>query len=138
MKNLPLFFATLLLPIQYRQDIPQCNASIALWLLVMAGIHLGFCIKSVFTLSYILKHPRAKKIKKIANIVTLLTLNSFEIGWQVYGNTFHYGTESIKCKNQSKGLQSLWILMMIELALGYLMYLACGILLGFVSIYMWF
>jgi hypothetical protein len=138
MKNLPLFFACLLLPIQYREDTPKCNASIALWLLVMAGIHLAFCIKAVFTLSYILKQPRAKKLKKIANIVTLLTLNAFEIGWQVYGNTFHFGTESIKCKNQSKGIQSLWILMMIELALGYLVYVACGILLGTVSIYLWY
>ena len=70
-----------------------------MWLLVMAGIHLAFRIKSVFTLSYILKQLSAKKLKKVANIVTLLTLNALEIGWHVYGNTFHYGTESLKCKN---------------------------------------
>lgn len=56
----------------------------------MSGIHIAFVLKSVFTLSYLLKHARAKKLKKAANIVTLLTLNAFEIGWLIYGNTFHY------------------------------------------------
>ena len=99
---------------------------------------MGFCLKSTFVLTYLLKQERAKKIKKAVNKFTLLFLNFFEIAWLIYGNTFHYGAESLKCRDQNKELQSLWILMMIEIGLGYLVYLTCGILMGTVSLYLWF
>ena len=61
----------------------------------------------------------------------------FEIVWLIYGNTFHYNSESLGCNNR-ENFRPLWILMMVELIIGYILYLSCGLIVGGVSLYFWY
>ena len=48
---------------------------------------------------------------------------NFELGWLIYGNTFHYSQAGIACMRLSGGTRSLWILMQVILVYGYLIFL---------------
>jgi hypothetical protein len=48
---------------------------------------------------------------------------NFEFVWLVYGNTFNWGSDSVKCMNMTEGTKSLWILMTCVLIYGYFVFL---------------
>lgn len=53
---------------------------------------------------------------------------NFSVAWLIYGNTFHYSDDSIHCKNNYEEFKVMWILMMIAIAFGYLVFLMYGFL----------
>lgn len=56
----------------------------------------------------------------------------FEFGWLIYGNTFHYSEKGIACMKMSSGAKTLWILMMIILAIGYVTFLFYSFIVGLI------
>jgi hypothetical protein len=78
-----------------------------------------------------------QKLRRLIKLGFSGTVILFEVVWLIYGNTFHYIQESLACKERDN-LRPLWILMTVELILGYIIYLSCGLIVGCVSLYFWF
>lgn len=68
----------------------------------------------------------AMKGKRIVDFLYLTIFMTFEIGWLIYGNTFHYKPEATICKNLSYETRELWILMMINMSYGYVLMVGFG------------
>lgn len=49
-----------------------------------------------------------------------MTVTMAECMLLMYGNTFHYNESDTECKNGASGVKTMWILMQIELAVGYI------------------
>lgn len=134
---MPLGIVCLILP--FKEEVrkgEQCNTPILKWIFVMGLIHLCHILRSLVTLIFIVKLHKAKKIKRTLNLVFIATVTLFEVIWLIYGNTFHYSSESMLCKDR-QNIKPVWILMMIELTIGYIIYLSCGLLVGGLSLYFW-
>ena len=125
--NFPLFIASLILPLSQTRVIRsttegvECEKPIMPWLYVMSAIHLMQSVKAVISGAIILRDVRLRLQRPKFNLFFLLTVTLFEFIWLIYGNTFHYNSRSLECRNSCT--QTLWILMMIELALGYIVFL---------------
>ena len=61
------------------------------------------------------------------DLIYLVFVLNFQIAWLIYGNTFHYSVQGQACRNISSNTNSLWILMMFILAIGYLYLIAFAV-----------
>ena len=102
----------------------------------MGVVHFFHVMRSLVMLFFIIPRRNAKKLKSVINLGFSGTVILFEVVWLIYGNTFHYSMESLACKEQDN-VRPLWILMTVELILGYIIYLSCGLIVGCVSLYFW-
>lgn len=102
----------------------------------MAAVHFIRMIRSFVMLCFLMHRNNAKKLRKNINLLFIATVTMFEIVWLIYGNTFHYNQESMRCKER-ENVKPLWILMMIEMIIGYIMYLSCGLIVGSLTLYFW-
>ena len=137
-RNFPLFLACIMLPFSSQvQNGEQCKTNLVTWVFVMGVVHFVHVVRSLVMLFFIIPRQNAKKLRRVINLGFSGTVILFEIIWLIYGNTFHYSQESLDCKERDT-VRPLWILMMVELILGYIIYLSCGLIVGCVSIYFWF
>ena len=94
---------------------------------MFAGIYFFSVIKSILVIITIYTAQKSKQAKdKVEGIYCCLFLN-FQVAWLIYGNTFHYTDAGMRCKNFNDETRSCWILMMVILAFGYLVFLIWGI-----------
>ena len=102
----------------------NCNTPIIEWLLVY-GIYQGWsAIKELFIIITVsTKKERSKRSKDLTELFHCFFCLNFIVAWLVYGNTFHYSSDSMGCKDNFDNYRSLWILMMISIAYGYLIFL---------------
>ena len=118
-----LFGVLLGLPLYKMSNVKQCETPIVTWLIVEAGVHFFALIKHICVLIAVCTARNGKKVKSnIEGIYCCLFFN-FEVAWLVYGNTFHYSDEGIRCKNLNDDSTSLWTLMMVIIAFGYVLFL---------------
>ena len=115
----------------------QCKTNLVTWVFVMGVVHFIHVVRSLVMLFFIIPRSNAKKLRRVINLGFSGTVILFEVVWLIYGNTFHYSQESLACKERDN-VRPLWILMTVELILGYIIYLSCGLIVGCVSIYFWF
>lgn len=47
------------------------------------------------------------------------TVLNFELAWYIYGNTFHWSSDGMACKELNSDARALWVLMTIILVWGY-------------------
>lgn len=74
-------------------------------------------------MTILLKSATLRLHKHKFNLAFMLSVTLFEISWMIYGNTFHYSERTLRCKDLGAPLPTLWTLMMIELAMGYVIFL---------------
>jgi len=103
----------------------------------MSAVHLCHVIRSFVVLFYVIKLQKAKKVRRMLNFAFMGSVTLFEVIWLIFGNTFHFSRESLKCMDR-ENIKPLWILMMIELIIGYILYLSCGLIVGGLSLYFWY
>jgi hypothetical protein len=87
----------------------------------MAVLHLAYTLKSIATIVLLFKQPVLPiTLKPSVNKGYFLSITMIECGMLIYANTFHYRDENVECKNSASKIKTMWILMQIELALGYI------------------
>lgn len=100
-----------------------------MWLLVYAGIEFADAIKALVKCYIFMKSSNpVRGVQKVDLIFGCLFFN-FRIAWLIYGNTFVYTEEMLDCKEESRKVRGLWILMVIVIAFGYLYFLLYGLIL---------
>jgi len=111
---------------QYKDAVdadPRCNTPIVRWLVVQGALHLASSVKSLITLIMICRLGMgAKRGKDIIDIMYCCSFLNFQVAWLIYGNTFQYSDNSMYCSNNYGHYHKLWILMMISIAFGYLLF----------------
>jgi amino acid transporter len=103
----------------------------------MGCVHCLHVIRTFAMLCVIIPRRNAKKLRRRFKLIFNSTVLLFEIIWLIYGNTFHYSAESLACK-EIENVKPLWILMMVELIIGYIIYLSCGLIVGGISVFFWY
>ena len=86
-------------------------------------------LKAVITLIVIgCLGVRAKRGKDLIDGVYCCSVINFQVAWLIYGNTFHYSSDSIYCQNTFGEFHKLWVLMMVSIAFGYILFIVYLIL----------
>lgn len=112
-------------------DITTCKAPIAVWIIVYCCIQLTGVFKKVLIAikygSFIILFlvgtgsDHTMKFKNNIDLVFCCAFLNFEVAWLIYGNTFIYSEDGMYCKDDGDS-RSLWILMIICIAFGYLIF----------------
>lgn len=109
---------------QTLEDGKNCNTPIVTWLVVYACLRFLYVLKHLTMIILVNKFKaHAKRPSQQVEGLQCLFLLNFQVAWLIYGNTFHYTDVSISCKDHDSDYRSLWTLMMISLAFGYLVFL---------------
>ena len=111
---------SLVMPLTKWSDGLKCHTPMIMWLLVQSGVYSLSLIRHIIVLIAIHntdKSPRDAKMR-IEIIYICLVLN-FEVGWLIYGNTFHYSPLAMQCMQINDNTHQLWILMMLIIGFGY-------------------
>eukprot|EP00347_Sterkiella_histriomuscorum_P017407 403349495 len=105
----------------------NCDTPIARWLIVFAYISLLYALKELIIVVLVCRQKQtAKKPKDCIELMTCLCLLTFHVAWLIYGNTFHYSRNSMGCKDTFDDFKAMWVIMMIAIAYGYLVFLIYG------------
>jgi len=128
LRNFPFFLVSIVLPLAVTHGLGdkvtlQCTKQVVPWLYVQAIVHLFYSLKAVLMVTVLLKSAALRLHKHNFNLGFMLTVILFEIAWLVYGSTFHYSETTYNCKELGAPFSTLWTLMMIELAMGYVIFL---------------
>lgn len=104
----------------YHIDAVNCETHMVLWLTIFSFIGLSEGGIKLLAYGY-LEHTRyPMKVIKAVNILELLVIEPFRVGWLIYGNTFHFSKEQEQCKNLNSGSYEIWRFMEINIIIGYL------------------
>jgi hypothetical protein len=106
----------------------QCPVPKVRWLIIQAFFYFLYALKSSVQLWHIYYPISTKRIFAL-KLFYFYIINVLQISWFIYGNTFHYSVQSQTCKRQSDNELSLWILMTVNLCIGYA-FLASFLFLG--------
>jgi hypothetical protein len=116
------------LPTSNKDDgVQKCNTPIVNWLYVYGGVRFLASIMGLFKVIAISK--QALKCIAVIDAFGLCVILNFQVAWLIYGNTFHYSTEGLICKDLNQNANSCWTLMMVILAFGYLYFLLYALIL---------
>jgi hypothetical protein len=101
-----------------------CSESpILLWLFIQSGFYISFMIKAglVLFLSYLPPPdtPRRIRFKFGLDVFYTFLVNILYAAWFIFGNTFLYTYPASKCRTATNESRQLWILMLVNLCLGY-------------------
>jgi hypothetical protein len=66
----------------------------------------------------------------LLNLIAGGLIMLFQVCWLIYGNTFHFSPASYVCRESSPAGYGLWVIMMIILAYGYLIFFGFCIILA--------
>jgi hypothetical protein len=128
-----MFGVCLGLPLDRLEHGMMCRIPIVTWLLVMAGFYFLGLLRNL-TLLFSLRKPYYKKVKKHMETFDTCCIILPQIGWLIYGNTFIYSGAGMECKDLTWQTRSLWILMIILIAFGYVLFLLACVLLCLIPI----
>ncbi|CDW72786.1 zinc finger protein [Stylonychia lemnae] len=107
----------------------SCDTPISTWLIVI-GITFGldsFLYFVQMMITYI-EEQEAKFSISLISLGQFCLISNFQVAWLIYGNTFHYNSDSIRCKDNDDDFRSMWILMMIQIAVGYIIFFLYSLL----------
>jgi hypothetical protein len=104
--------------------VKECedDAPVVKWLLVYGAAQLFEAIKSIWILKIYISSPTPVQSKGKLDIFYCCTFFNFRVAWLIYGNCFAYTNETLWCKNYHNDFRSLWILMIVLLAFGYIIF----------------
>ncbi|CDW74279.1 zinc finger protein [Stylonychia lemnae] len=106
---------------KFRTPDFSCDTPISTWLIVVgASFGLDSFLYFVQILITFIKQKEAKNSVKLIGFRQFWLMQNFKVAWLIYGNTFHYNSDSIRCKDNNDDFRSMWILMMIQIAVGYI------------------
>ena len=117
-----MFGVCLGLPLDKIEYGKMCRIPILTWILVIAGFYFLGIIKNLSILCS-LRKPYLKKVKKFVETIDVCCIVLPQIGWMIYGNTFIYSEAGLECKDLTPQSRSLWILMVILISFGYILFL---------------
>jgi hypothetical protein len=105
----------------------QCKTPVVMWLIVMSGFYFLGILRHILVLLTMRTRFFAKNRNSIEALYLCIVFLP-QVGWLIYGNTFHYSTDGIACKNMFYETNQLWILMMVLIAFGYIIFVlvCCG------------
>lgn len=112
----------LYLPLANKVDAMQCQTPIFNWLIVQAVFYSGATLRNLFIIWLVYNVNNHQRIKRTFDIFYMCIFMNMQICWLAYGNTFHYSDNGYSCKEISDGTRELWILMMLILAFGYVLF----------------
>jgi hypothetical protein len=95
------------------------------WLLVISGVHWIQCVQNVLIIWMAGDAEREWMIGPLELSYICLVTN-FHIAWLIYGNTIQYSEEQEICRHMNSATNTLWILMMVIIAIGYVQFLIYG------------
>ena len=128
LSNAVMFGVTLGIPLTHLSDGLQCGIPIIAWLLVFSGIYFITLIKDIIIYMVLNSSSRAKKVNQIIDLLYACIVLNFQVAWLIYGNTFIYSDAAIACRDATQGTNSLWILMIVIIAFGYVYFIIYGLL----------
>ncbi|CDW74443.1 zinc finger protein [Stylonychia lemnae] len=107
----------------------NCQTPISTWLIVMGVTYgLQFFYFILLTIILCIKKEKAKPIVQFLSLANLCFVINFQVSWVIYGNTFHYTEDSVKCRINVDDFKTMWILMMVSIAFGYILLFVYAIL----------
>ena len=92
------------------------------WLLVYGFLLLLMALKRLLLIFLLGRDLDYQRLEWRIEMVYFCTVLNFEVGWLVYGNVFHYGSQSTWCSAHNPAAHSLWLLMTFILIWGYLLF----------------
>ncbi|CDW84456.1 zinc finger protein [Stylonychia lemnae] len=109
----------------------SCNTPISTWLIVMGATYgLQFIFSYIQMMIVFTKKEKSKHAVQVLNLLHFILITNFQVTWLIYGNTFHYSSNSMMCRKNDKQYQIMWVLMMISISIGYAIFLAYAIISG--------
>jgi len=114
------------LPLSHYNDASQCPTPIITWLCVQGGVYLAAVLKNLLNIMVVYCSSRPKAHKAVIDLLYACIILNFQFAWLVYGNTFHYSDANVQCRSLNTTLNSLWVLEMIIIAVGYLYFAVYG------------
>jgi len=114
------------MPLSHYDEASKCPTPIITWLCVQGGIYLSSVLKNLAAIAVIYMSSCPKKHKATIDLLYLCVVLNFQFAWLIYGNTFHYSDVNVQCRAMNDTLNSLWILEMIILAVGYIYFAVYG------------
>ncbi|CDW75663.1 zinc finger protein [Stylonychia lemnae] len=107
----------------------NCDTPISTWLIVMGATYGLQCIYYLYQMILVFtKKEKAKPAIQLLSLANFCLIINFQVAWLIYGNTFHYTRDSMRCKDNNDDFKSMWVLMMISIAFGYILFLVYGLL----------
>ena len=106
-----------------KEEALQCQTPIFTWLIVFAILTLGCVLKNIALVAVLNSCRDPQLAESRLEVFFCCTLLNFEFAWLIYGNTFLYSSAGIACSELSDATRSLWLLMLVLLIYGYLLFL---------------
>ena len=118
------FSVILAISISRKGSVANCQYPIFQWLIIYACTHLFSAIKNIIVLIQTCTLlEKAKKPKDCLELAYCCTFLNFQVAWLIYGNTLQYSSQGMMCKDLNNDSRSLWILMMVCLSYGDLLFI---------------
>ena len=117
----------------YWENGEACKIPINLWLLVYSGYSFLMFLMALVMIWIYKTRNEDESLKMKFDTVDMCVFTNFRLAWLLYGNTFHYSDAGFQCRDATRE-SKLWLLMMLIIAWGYLLFIYV-IILSFILIY---